>query len=882
MRPIKLKMSAFGPYVKTTELDFDSGLKGGNFFLIHGATGSGKTTILDAICYALYGESSGGARKSFMLRSEQALPTVKTEVEFIFSLHGKIYRIVRSPKYERAKLRGGGTTEEKAFAEIYVDGEFISTRDVSEYVRELLQFDSEQFRQVVVLPQGAFQKFLLAKSSEKQAVLDMLFDAEFFKRVEDGLKVKAAAAKENFDGLDARKKNLLEEAGVPEEELPALMEKSSGEFVAAQAQLKILETQAAEAQKNFGDGKNLSKLFQNLETRSNELLGAEKSLGRISADLSAARIELDKRTAEESLREKLKLQAAELDSKKISLRKLKAKRQELKAALAAAEDSSADVERLKKLKTTCDELMAQLKAEVEEFRDAPAKLKVAEQKLKDAEAHEKLLAEIKKLREKISSAERKLTAAQKFYDAAEKLLADLRGRQAAGSAARLAATLEDGKPCPVCGAIHHPRPAKSDATIPTDAQIKSAESKLRELTDEKSSAEKILAGLRRELEVKEKTLAEGAQVLTVAEATAEREKFFAEEKTLTRNRARIQNGEIKTRETEKNLSAALEVDKKISGEAEKLRGEVEAMSRAVDGKYLADEKLIDEEISSTVKQLNELNAAFNQAQEKFHRLEKNLAAQKSKVEAAQKNKAEVAAQVEGKTLPDMPALEKILNEARAAERTAVEAKTKLAARIERLEDISKKISALAEDLKLADKNFLMWKTLADVAAGKVSRISFQRYYLSTMFKEVVVEANNRLEKMSGGRYRFQNKTEVTDKRSSGGLDLEILDDFTGTARPVETLSGGESFLASLSLALGLAAVVQNNSGGIQLDTIFIDEGFGSLDTETLDFAMKTLIELQSGGRLVGIISHVEELKNQMPVRLEVTKTKTGSFAKFIS
>ena len=400
MRPIKLKMSAFGPYVKTTELDFDSGLKGGNFFLIHGATGSGKTTILDAICYALYGESSGGARKSSMLRSEQALPTVKTEVEFIFSLRGKIYRIVRSPKYERAKLRGGGTTEEKAFAEIYVDGEFISTRDVSEYVRELLQFDSEQFRQVVVLPQGAFQKFLLAKSSEKQAVLDMLFDAEFFKRVEDGLKVKAAAAKENFDGLDARKKNLLEEAGVPEEELPALMEKSSGEFVAAQAQLKILETQAAEAQKNFGDGKNLFKLFQNLETRSNELLGAKKFFGRISADLSAARIELDKRTAEESLREKLKLQAAELDSKKISLRKLKAKRQELKAALAAAEDSSADVERLKKLKTTCDELMAQLKAEVEEFRDAPAKLKVAEQKLKDAEAHEKLLAEIKKLREK--------------------------------------------------------------------------------------------------------------------------------------------------------------------------------------------------------------------------------------------------------------------------------------------------------------------------------------------------------------------------------------------------------------------------------------------------------------------------------------------------
>ena len=194
----------------------------------------------------------------------------------------------------------------------------------------------------------------------------------------------------------------------------------------------------------------------------------------------------------------------------------------------------------------------------------------------------------------------------------------------------------------------------------------------------------------------------------------------------------------------------------------------------------------------------------------------------------------------------------------------------------------KKISALAQDLKVADKNFLMWKNLSDVAGGYVSKISFQRYYLATMFKEVIDEANNRLEKMSGGRYRFRNKEDVSGRQRKAGLDLEILDDYTDTARPVETLSGGESFLASLSLALGLAAVVQNNSGGIELDTIFIDEGFGTLDTEALDFAIKTLIELQSGGRLVGIISHVEELKYRVPVRLEVTKYKSGSTAKFIS
>ncbi|MBO4779403.1 MAG: SMC family ATPase, partial [Selenomonadaceae bacterium] len=250
------------------------------------------------------------------------------------------------------------------------------------------------------------------------------------------------------------------------------------------------------------------------------------------------------------------------------------------------------------------------------------------------------------------------------------------------------------------------------------------------------------------------------------------------------------------------------------------------------------------------------------------------------VAAARKNRDEVAAQVEGKTKPDLSALEKIRDDTRSAERAAVTAQANLSTRLERLKNLAEKISALAEDLTVADKNFLMWKTLSDVASGKASKISFQRYYLATMFTEVIAEANNRLEKMSGGRYRFKRKEDVTDRRYSGGLDLEIVDDYTGTARPVETLSGGESFLASLSLALGLAAVVQNNSGGIKLDTIFIDEGFGTLDSETLDFALKTLLDLQSDGRLVGIISHVEELKKQMPVRLEVTKGKTGSSAKF--
>ncbi|MCR5834815.1 MAG: SMC family ATPase [Selenomonadaceae bacterium] len=896
MRPIKLKMTAFGAYLKPVELDFEKGLGGENFFLIHGATGSGKTTILDGMVYALYGDSSGGNRKAEMMRSDGAMPTEKTEVEFTFALRGNIYKIVRSQAYKRPKKNGEGLTDEKAIAEIFVRNENergfcpIETKSVKEYVGSLIGFNCEQFRQVVVLPQGAFQKFLMSSSKERQGVLNILFNAEFFKRVEIDLKERLDNAKKKYDELNVKQNHLIEDAitltGAEKfkpEMFDEFEEKFTEELTATKVQVEKLTAATNAANKEYAAAENVAKLFKDVETKTRALIEAQELFKKFSSALAAAKVEFDKRTAEKDLRDKLTLEISELEKKRDAVKNMQTEKGKLEQAEKSAQAAIKEVAEAENYKRRCDETMTKYKTAAEKLKDAPAKKEVAEQRLRDAQSRQTLQEEIEKLGKKISSAEKTAIAATKSHDFAEEKLTKLRRAQIDGSAARLAATLTEGKPCPVCGAIHHPNPTISDKEIPTDNEIKSAEAALRTLADKKADAEKYLSQLKGELDAKKKALAEIKEVMTVAEAKENLDKVIKDVDALNDFNRRIKNGEVKIPEAEKRLNTARDNEKKISNEVNKIRGTVEEMSRNVDEKYLANPKLLDDKIAETTRQVNELNTAFKNAQDNFNKLTAQNSAQKAKVESAQKNKDEVSAQIKGKTLPNVDALKKTFDDNHAAEQAAVEKKTKTETNLQRLKDIRKNVEDLAEDLKAADKNCLMWKTLSDTANGKMQKkISFQNYYLATMFREVIVEANNRLEKMSGGRFRFKNKEGVARYGALSGLDLEIVDDYTGTAREVATLSGGESFLASLSLALGLAAVVQNNSGGIRLDTIFIDEGFGTLDTETLDFAMKTLMELQSGGRLVGIISHVEELKNQMPVRLEVTKTKNGSVARFVS
>ena len=884
MRPIKLKMVAFEPYAETVNLDFEKGLAGENFFLIHGATGAGKTSILDAICYALYDDSSGGGRDGKMMRSNQAPPNLATEVEFEFALGDNIYKVRRNPECKMPR----GIADKKAEAELYRNGKLISrsARDVTQEIRKIIGFGVEQFRQVILLPQGNFQKFLMSKSKDRGDILNAIFNANLYATIETELKNKSIAAKNILEDLDKQHRNYLENAREigeiqSDENIPALIETVAANLQTSKnkcAESKILADKAVAA---WNAGEILSKQFENLAAANINLQNAQAALKKITADLAVAQIEYEKRQAEESKRRELENKIANLQKVNAALAELRKKQNEL---ATAEENWNVAQNKLREIETkrqNYESRLADLKRQMVTLQGADVDLKSAEQTLKDAREREACLREIERLTRELHDAEGRLETANKNYDAAQRELKRLQFVQKMCTAAKLAESLIDGEPCPVCGALHHPNPTVTDEIIPTDEEIAQAERILERRERERELTNQSVTNIGGRIEAQKILL----QKLVNALALTQAQEIFnsANEKAdkLKDCQARLQSGEIFTNQVLQEIEPARNNFDAATRRLEKLRGTVEEMQRQIPEIYLTQPNKIDEDLNVVEREKQNLDVAWKIAEEKFHRLENQKSKCEGEVKSAENACNDAAAKVAGKSKPDIDALKRDKTVAQNLHNAAIAEMTTLENNLQRLHDISKKISELNKKIQSAKQNYQIWQRLSDAATGKNSKVSFQRYYLNAIFKDVIFEANERLSKMSGERYQFLDKERVTDRRTSGGLDLEIFDAYAGTARDVKTLSGGESFLASLSLALGLAAVVKNTAGGIKLDTIFIDEGFGSLDSETLDVAMNALIDLQSGGRLVGIISHVDELKSRIPVRLEVTKNKFGSTAKFV-
>lgn len=887
MRPIKLKMQAFGPYVKPVELDFENGLCGEKFFLITGATGAGKTSILDAICYALYNKSSGDEKQVDNLRSELANFENNTEVEFTFALGEKIYKICRNPGHKMPRGKG----DVKKSAELFIDGKFLTsdTKEIDELIKKRIGFNAEQFRQVVVLPQGKFRNFLAASSNEKMGILNLIFNSALYEKIEKNLKAKSDSAESEKNNLEAQQKNFLETAAkigkisapIDEKILSDLIKNFSEKFKKSLNIRDDLKFQLDKAISELTDGKSLNENFSAFETAEKKFQAEKNFLLEVEKKFAIAEIEFKKRQNEESQRNELAIKINELKKIQESVEKLQKNLAELSAAEKNEKSAQEKISKFEILQKKYQARLEEIEKIIANLEGADVKFKTAEQNLAQAQEKQKRLLEIERLKKELSKAQKNLAAAEKNFDDAKKNLDRLKILQKMCTAAFLAKNLNDGEECPVCGSTVHPKIAVTDEIIPTDEEIEIKEKILKRRETEKNSAIRALDSINEKINFQTEEIEKLEKILNLDEAQKIFDAAKKDADTLSAEKENLKSGKNYIEKNQRDLDEAQKNFSTASNKSATLRGIVKTLQSQIPEKYLENPKKIFADLNENLELKKFLDAAWEKADREFRRLENQKSHLEGKVKTAENLKIDAAKKIEGKIKTNIAALEKFAEEKRNFYDAALKEVTETEKDLNQLKEIFSALGELGEKILAAEKNFYLWKRLSDVANAKNSaKMTFQSYYLNAMFQNVIFEANERLEKMTDGRYKFVEG--VKKRAQKSGLDLNIFDENTGKARPVETLSGGESFLASLSLALGLAAVVKNSAGGINLDTIFIDEGFGSLDSETLDFALNSLTDLQkNGGRLVGIISHVEELKQRISTRLEVTKTKFGSTAKFI-
>lgn len=869
MKPLKLTMRAFGPYAGETVIDFEK-LQGRHLFLICGPTGAGKTTILDAMCYALYGKTSGD-RTGEKMRSDYADSSERTEVIFDFMLGDKTYRAARSPAQMVDKKRGSGQTMAAMQASLseLEDGKEINTlrTGIEEAAGKLIGLNADQFCQVILLPQGDFRKLLVAKADEREAILKQLFKTQRFSDFKDRLKDRLDAKVREKMEKQTREDQILSSSGATDEkQLSQMVEEAGKELKEAQDIVKSREKESNEFREVYqketalmGHFTELEKALKqdaalkNEEGRMKEM-EASLSLIRSARELAPYFVQLDGITRE-GKQEAVKLKTARADMETYSkLNETLEKRiQELDAMKEKREE-----ERKTALK------MQDLVPKAKLYGAAVQALKNAKNALSRAEEETKRLQ---------AAAE----AARKARDEQKEKADAVRKSYIEGQAFLLAEGLEDGVPCPVCGAIHHPAPARGGDNVAKAEDVERAQKEY----------ERASAAYDRANDTKEKH-STGAY----AKAMSDHAKADAQMKTLEEIPEAYRDPKYLEAESTRLLTdiRKWEQDKETAAaQLRKAGADLSASQAACRNAEERREELVKKyrETESVLKEASD-KAGFQSLDEckewyKKKDTEESVRKTLEQYRADRKSteeriKAEEQATA-GKERPDMQALNE---KSKALQDQLKKASERAAALKERTETLQKAVSdarAIEKELEDLRKEEGLIRGLYDLTSGKKTRITLERYVLGTLLDDVANAANLRLLSMSRRRYSLHRMTDESGL-GKGGLSLEVSDSFTGRSRPANTLSGGETFLASLSLALGLADVVQSRQGGVRLDTMFIDEGFGTLDPDSLNSAMNTLIDLQNTGRMVGIISHVPELEERIDARLRVTPAEKGSKAEF--
>ena len=913
MRPLKLTMSAFGPYAGNTTVDFEK-LGNSGIYLITGDTGAGKTTIFDAITFALFGEASGDSREPTMLRSKYAAPETPTEVELVFSNGGKTYTVKRNPEYERPALRGGGTTTQKADAElIYPDGRRVTkSREVTAAVREILGVDRNQFSQIAMIAQGDFMRLLLADTKTRQAIFRDIFRTRYYQVFQDRLKDESGKLGRDCD--DARKSisqyikgTICDEEDVLAAELKKAKENAlpisdtmelltrlvAQDEVAIQRiadEAGALSEQLGQVNTELGKAAEAKKAAEDLQKAEGEAKAAEEKLKLLAEALEKARG--DQETAE-----KFGEAAAALEALLPEYDRRDQLTKQRDTAAASHKRASKENEQAQKDLEALSGTLEQLKAEQKTLEHAGEEKERLNGEITRAKQKKDGLSEILTLISEYDSLAEKLSQAQEAYKTAkensEKLWQDYEAKDRAfldEQAGVLAQGLEDGKPCPVCGSVEHPHPASFSESAPTEEQLKKAKQKAEKAREEASAASlaagKCLAAAdakKEELQKKASVLFPELEIAAVRFAaetglTAVREQIRALSESVKAEEAKIERkAELDTLipDTElaqKQLDAAIrertENNASIKASIAELEKQLEAF---VSKLQFPDKQAAMAEIKRLKGDQTRLKEALAKA-EKAHQDQSKASAEIGGLILQLKK------QLEGVEQKDIEKLSEQRDELKGNIANLTEKQQQVHVRKAANETALGNIRMKSSELEGLETRLTWMRSLSNTANGNLSgkeKIMLETYVQMAFFDRIISRANTRFMIMSSGQYELKRCRTADNNRSQSGLELDVIDHYNGTERSVRTLSGGESFKASLSLALGLSDEIQASAGGIRMDTMFVDEGFGSLDEDSLQQAMKALTGLAESNRLVGIISHVSELKERIDRQIVVTKERSG-------
>lgn len=998
MKLHRIELEGFGPFRERQVVDLDA-FEADGIFLIAGRTGAGKSSVLDGICFALYGgvPRYDGAEKR--LRSDHCAPDDPTRVTVEFTTAGRRWRVSRSPDYLRPKRRGEGLTTVAADAELSERtddgwiGRASGPRQVALELDEILGLSQQQFLQVILLAQNRFAEFLLARSDDRQKLLRRLFGTRTYEDYLRSFEGRRHAAERAVAEASGAAELLLGEAErlLPAEE-PAAMDapQAAGSARAAASdagavgdrlsrvergvhragyRAEAAQTARDAAEAAYRTAEDTHAAVRRLREAQEERARSRAALAALEAEaplVAAGRQELSAALEAEALRATIEaavtaeaeldaaagavdalvadLPAADIDLAGLALSELDELVMTLTGDLAVWKDAG-DVERELEARERAfaddltqiraeEELLASLdaerallperrrdlEAELAPVREQAAGLEAAEARRAEALQRRDAAVEADELERRSISAEEASLAASLAAAAANEAVVALLRRRAAERAGALAAELAEGEPCPVCGATEHPHPAPPSADPVTDAEIDRAEAAQQQAADEARArsdaarearsaygaaaaraagvgrdaaedavrgAEAEVARVREAVAHRDRLLARSEElVILEAEAAAERDRLATH---LADRRERVAGLEVELREKRRIVASArgdfpTVADRVAAAEGRRstaiaLAAAQRTLSTAAASSERARADRDRRVAASGFADLATASAALREAAERAA-LDERIRAHEGALRAERDRlrDLELALAGEPEELVDVGAAEAALVTARDAWVAAVDEAAQTAQTAARLRGLlGRAHDALGDAATLAEEHRVIAR-LADTVAGRAPnthRMTLESFVLAAELEEIVEAANLRLDDMSAGRYRLRHTDALAARGAASGLGLEIVDAHTGAPRPVHSLSGGETFLASLALALGLAEVVTARAGGVRLDTLFIDEGFGSLDDDTLELAMATLDELRQGGRTVGLISHVATMKERIPAQLRIHATPQG-------